>query len=114
MTARPIIAVHPSFSAAKGAVFTAATIKSGRVPVFPRHSLSVKNFLHAQRRKNHDKKLLHDFYVENVPAWHEAGSSFIKTKRSGSRSDHDGIEHGDADKTIDSFTKAVERFANMT
>ena len=26
----------------------------------------------------------------------------------------DGIEHGDADKTIDSFTKAVERFANMT
>ena len=26
----------------------------------------------------------------------------------------DGIEHGDADRTIDSFTKAVERFANMT
>ena len=26
----------------------------------------------------------------------------------------DGIEHGDADKTIESFTKAVERFANMT
>ena len=78
MTARPIIAVHPSFSAAKGAVSTAVTIKSGKVPVFPRHSLSVKNFLHAQRRKNHDKKLLHDFYVENVPAWHEAGSSFIK------------------------------------
>ena len=25
----------------------------------------------------------------------------------------DGIEHGDADKTIQSFTKAVERFANM-
>lgn len=25
----------------------------------------------------------------------------------------DGIEHGDADKTIDSFTKAVERFANL-
>lgn len=25
----------------------------------------------------------------------------------------DGIEHGDADKTIDNFTKAVERFANM-
>ena len=25
----------------------------------------------------------------------------------------DGIENGDADKTIDSFTKAVERFANM-
>ena len=25
----------------------------------------------------------------------------------------DGIEHGDPDKTIDSFTKAVERFANM-
>lgn len=25
----------------------------------------------------------------------------------------DGIEHGDADKTIDSFAKAVERFANM-
>ena len=25
----------------------------------------------------------------------------------------DGIEHGDADKTIDSFTKAVERFSNM-
>ena len=25
----------------------------------------------------------------------------------------DGIEHGDADKTIESFTKAVERFANM-
>ena len=24
----------------------------------------------------------------------------------------DGIEHGDADKTIESFTKAVERFAN--
>ena len=23
------------------------------------------------------------------------------------------IEHGDADKTIESFTKAVERFANM-
>ena len=26
----------------------------------------------------------------------------------------DGIEHGDADKTIQNFTKAVERFANMT
>ena len=25
----------------------------------------------------------------------------------------DGIQHGDAEKTIDSFTKAVERFANM-
>ena len=25
----------------------------------------------------------------------------------------DGIEHGDADKTIESFTKAVERFSNM-
>ena len=25
----------------------------------------------------------------------------------------DGIEHGDADKTIDNFTKAVERFSNM-
>ena len=24
-----------------------------------------------------------------------------------------GIEHGDAQKTIESFTKAVERFANM-
>ena len=24
----------------------------------------------------------------------------------------DGIQHGDADKTIESFTKAVERFAN--
>lgn len=26
----------------------------------------------------------------------------------------DGIEHGDADKTIEDFTKAVERFANMS
>ena len=26
----------------------------------------------------------------------------------------DGIEHGDADKTIENFTQAVERFANMT
>ena len=26
----------------------------------------------------------------------------------------DGIEHGDADLTIKNFTKAVERFANMT
>ena len=25
----------------------------------------------------------------------------------------DGIEHGDAEKTIQDFTKAVERFANM-
>ena len=25
----------------------------------------------------------------------------------------DGIEHGDPDKTIQDFTKAVERFANM-
>ena len=25
----------------------------------------------------------------------------------------DGIEQGDADKTIENFTKAVERFANM-
>ena len=25
----------------------------------------------------------------------------------------DGIEHGDADRTIENFTKAVERFANM-
>ena len=25
----------------------------------------------------------------------------------------DGIEHGEADKTIENFTKAVERFANM-
>jgi len=26
----------------------------------------------------------------------------------------DGIEHGDADATIERFTKAVERFANMS
>ena len=26
----------------------------------------------------------------------------------------DGIEHGDAEKTIESFTKAVERFSNMS
>ena len=26
----------------------------------------------------------------------------------------DGLEHGDADKTIQDFTKAVERFANMS
>ena len=26
----------------------------------------------------------------------------------------DGIENGNVDKTIDSFTKAVERFANMS
>ena len=25
----------------------------------------------------------------------------------------DGIEHGDADKTIENFTKSVERFSNM-
>ena len=25
-----------------------------------------------------------------------------------------GIQHGDADKTIESFTKAVERFSNMS
>ena len=25
----------------------------------------------------------------------------------------DGLEHGDADKTVENFTKAVERFANM-
>ena len=25
----------------------------------------------------------------------------------------DGIEHGDADQTIEKFTKAVERFSNM-
>lgn len=25
----------------------------------------------------------------------------------------DGIEHGDADQTIENFTKAVERFVNM-
>ena len=25
----------------------------------------------------------------------------------------DGIEHGDADKTIANFTKAIEHFANM-
>ena len=25
----------------------------------------------------------------------------------------DGLEHGDVDKTLDKFTKAVERFANM-
>lgn len=25
----------------------------------------------------------------------------------------DGLEHGDPDKTINDFTKAVERFANM-
>lgn len=25
----------------------------------------------------------------------------------------DGIEHGDADKTVQSFAKAVERFSNM-
>lgn len=25
----------------------------------------------------------------------------------------DGIQHGDADKTIENFAKAVERFANM-
>ena len=26
----------------------------------------------------------------------------------------DGLEHGDPDKTIENFTKAVERFANMS
>ncbi len=26
----------------------------------------------------------------------------------------DGIKNGDADKTVESFTKAVERFANLT
>lgn len=26
----------------------------------------------------------------------------------------DGIEHGDADKTVKSFAKAVERFSNMS
>ena len=26
----------------------------------------------------------------------------------------DGIEHGDAEQTIKSFTKAVERFSNMS
>ncbi len=26
----------------------------------------------------------------------------------------DGIEHGDADQTIEKFTKVVERFANMS
>lgn len=26
----------------------------------------------------------------------------------------EGIEHGDADKTVEDFTKAVERFANMS
>ena len=26
----------------------------------------------------------------------------------------DGIEHGDAEKTIEGFTKAVERFSNMS
>ena len=26
----------------------------------------------------------------------------------------EGIEHGDADQTIENFTKAVERFANMS
>ena len=26
----------------------------------------------------------------------------------------DGIEHGDAEKTIENFTKAVERFSNMS
>ena len=26
----------------------------------------------------------------------------------------DGIEHGDADETVRAFTKAVERFANMS
>ena len=26
----------------------------------------------------------------------------------------DGIQHGDADKTIENFTTAVERFANMS
>lgn len=26
----------------------------------------------------------------------------------------DGIEHGDVDKTIENFTKAVERFANIS
>ncbi len=26
---------------------------------------------------------------------------------------HDGLEHGGADKTIESFAKAVERFANI-
>ena len=25
----------------------------------------------------------------------------------------DGLEHGDIDKTVDSFAKAVERFSNM-
>ena len=45
-------------------------------------------------------------------ALHRVGQSVVEGHIN--RCVRDGIEHGDADKTIEKFTKAVERFANMT
>ena len=44
-------------------------------------------------------------------ALHKAGQ--VALKRHIQHCVRDGIEHGDADKTIANFTKAVEHFANM-
>ena len=48
---------------------------------------------------------------EDVPC--EDILSQINAAKSALHRVRDGIEHGDADKTIANFTKAVERFANM-
>ena len=48
---------------------------------------------------------------EDVPC--EDVLSQINAAKSALHKCVDGIQHGDADKTIESFTKAVERFSNM-
>ena len=57
-----------------------------------------------------DRMIDEDVPCEDVLAQINAAKSALHIKHCV----RDGIEHGDADKTIDSFTKAVERFANMT
>ena len=57
---------------------------------------------------------------EDVPAQTDAAKSALHKAGQVVLEGHirhcvrDGIENGDADKTIESFTKAVERFANRT
>ena len=68
-----------------------------------------------------DRMVDEDVPCEDVLAQINAAKSALHTaadrwcwRATSSHCVRDGIEHGDADQTIASFTKAVERFANMT
>ena len=58
-----------------------------------------------------DRMVDEDVPCEDILALHRAGQVVLEGHLK--HCVKDGIEHGDADKTIENFTKAVERFANM-